>query len=73
MATLSTDNIGKLAPRWFRRTKRAVTVLSDTAIIMLLAMGYKDDSFVMLCLRVGVSGVLNSIEMLLADETEIKS
>ena len=68
--TLSRKNLNKPAPRWFRRTKKAVTNLCDTAVIMLLAMGYADNSFAMLCIRTGVSGVLSAAEAFIANGEE---
>lgn len=65
--TLSPENAGKPAPRWFRKTKRAVTVLADTAVIMLLATGHAQNSIIMLWCRVGISGVLTALETLLAN------
>ena len=61
------ERVAQPAPKWFRKTKRAATLLSDTAIVMLLAMGYSDSSFLMLCLRVGVSGVLQTVEAILVE------
>lgn len=61
------ERVSQPAPKWFRKTKRATTLLSDTAIVMLLAMGYSDDSFLLLCLRVGVSGVLQTVEAILVE------
>jgi len=68
--TLSTENSNKPAPKWFRKLKKALTLLSDTAIVMLLAMGFAENSLLMLCLRVGLSGVLQSLEVLLANGEE---
>lgn len=65
--TISPDNVHKPAPRWFRKLKRAVTVLSDTAVIMLLATGHEQNSIIMLWCRVGISGVLTALETLLAN------
>jgi hypothetical protein len=45
-------------------------MLSDTAIVMLLAMGYTENSLIMLWLRVGLSGVLNTLEVVLANGEE---
>ncbi|NCT92956.1 MAG: hypothetical protein GXC72_00905 [Chitinophagaceae bacterium] len=64
------ENTKKPAPRWFRKTKRAAEMLSDTAIVMLISMGYAENSLVMLWLRVGLSGILNTLEMVLANGEE---
>ena len=55
------------APKWFRKTKRALTLLSDTAIVILLSMGYAENSLILLYLRVGLSGVLQAVEAILVD------
>lgn len=65
--SLSTTNLSKPAPRWFRKTKRAVTVLADTAVIMLLATGHQENSIIMLWCRVGISGILTALESFLAN------
>lgn len=64
-ATLS--NTSKPAPRWFRKLKTSLTILSDTAVVMLLSMGHQENSFIMLWCRVGLSGVLTALEALLAN------
>ncbi len=68
--SVAVSNANKPAPRWFRKLKRALTMLSDSAIVMLLAMGYTDNSIVMLWLRVGLSGILNTLEVVLANGEE---
>lgn len=68
--TASINNANKPAPKWFRKTKRALTMLSDSAIVMLLARGYTENSVVMLWIRVGLSGVLNTLEVVLANGEE---
>lgn len=64
------QSVNKPAPRWFRKTKRALTLLADTACIILLSMGYSEDSLLMLVLRVGLSGVLQSFEIILSNGEE---
>jgi cytochrome c oxidase assembly protein Cox11 len=68
--TISPNNIHRPAPRWFRKTKKALTLLSDTACVMLLALGHADNSLLMLICRIGISGVLQSVEALLANGEE---
>ena len=65
--SVSRRNINKPAPRWFRKTKSALTILGDTAVIMLLAMGYAENSLVMLICRVGLSGALQALEAILSN------
>lgn len=64
------ENAKKPAPRWFRKLKRAVTMLSDTAVVMLLATGHSENSLVILWCRVGISGLLNTLEVVLANGEE---
>lgn len=65
--TFSPDNTNKPAPKWFRKLKSASGYLVDGAIIMVLATGHKDNSFLMLLLRVGYSRVMAAIEALIAN------
>jgi hypothetical protein len=66
--TLSRKNIHKQARQWFRKLKKALSLLSDSTVIILLAAGYADDSFTILVIRVGVSASLNTLEIFLSDE-----
>lgn len=62
------NNIKSPAPKWFLRLKRSLTLMADTVSVILLARGYLQDSFIMLIVRVGVSGLLESLEALLSDK-----
>lgn len=68
--TISRKNVKCPAPLWFIRLKKAVSRLSNTAVIILLASGYGEESLMILWIRVGISGVLDAIEMLLSDTEE---
>ena len=68
MTTISRKNIYKSAPVWFRKTKKALTILQDTTVIILLALGQSEHSLLMLLIRVGLSGALTALEAVLADE-----
>lgn len=68
--TINIKNVGRPAPRWFRKTKKAISILTDTAIVMLLAMGHKDNSVLMLWCRVGIGGLLTAFEEILANGEE---
>lgn len=61
-------NLYKPAPKWFVKLKKAMSFLTDGAIVILLGIGYAEDSLVLLILRIGVSAVLNTIEVFLSDE-----
>lgn len=69
--TFNTKNINSLAPKWFRRLKKSITLLADTTAVILLAMGYTENTLIMLIVRIGVSGVLESVEALLSDSPEV--
>ena len=68
MATLSTKHIQQPVPRWFRKTKAAVSHISDGAIIILLACGYADNSLVMLIVRIGISKGMAALGAFLAED-----
>jgi hypothetical protein len=53
-------------PLWFRKLKRIITFLSDAAVVILLAMGYSENSLILLIFRVGISAVINSVETFLS-------
>jgi len=67
--TLSRKNFNKTKPPKFLKIKKAITLLSDAAIIILLGLGYSDNSLIILILRVGLSAVLESIQLLISNET----
>jgi hypothetical protein len=62
------NRVNQPAPKWFIKTKKAVSVLSNGIIIILLAMGYTDSSMVMLLLKVGVSTAMSTLEAILVDD-----
>lgn len=61
------ERVNKPAPAWFRKTKKAALLLADTAIVILLARGYAENSLIMLYLRVGLSGALQALEAVLVE------
>jgi hypothetical protein len=63
-------NMNQPAPIWFRKTKKIISLLSDAAIVVLLSFGYSENSLIMLVLRVGLSAVMNSLEVILASGEE---
>lgn len=67
---VSITNVGLPAPRWFKRLSKAVSILSNTAVVIMLALGYAEDSLIMLIVRVGISGLMSFIEALLVDSNE---
>lgn len=52
----------------FTKIKNAVSILSDTAVVMLLALGYAENSMEILICRVGISGIMNTINVFLKEE-----
>jgi len=55
-------------PNWFLKTKNSVSILCDTAVVMLLALGYAENSLEILICRVGISGLMNSLNVFLKPE-----
>lgn len=65
---ISHRNIACPEPKWFRRLKNAASIGSNTAVVLLLAAGYSDDSFSILIVRVGLSGLMSFVGALLSDK-----
>jgi len=61
-------NISKPAPKWFRKTQRVVGIAQDTIIVIMLAMGYSEQSLLMLIIRIGVSNLLKMVEAILKED-----
>lgn len=68
--TLNIENSGKAAPRWFRKFKKVWTNTETAAIVILLAMGYASESFLMLCIRTASSWLLENLETILATDDQ---
>lgn len=68
--SLTGANINNPAPQWFTKTKSAVSILSNTAVIILLAAGIaKDNALLILILRTGISGVFDALNGVLGTDT----
>ena len=67
---LSVKNINKPAPLWYRKLRKIVSLASNTAVVILLGMGYSDNSFWILVFRVGISGLMDTIDVFLSDEAQ---
>jgi len=67
---LSINNINKPTPIWFKRLSNAVSILSNGTIAILLALGFKDSSLIMLLLKIGLSTLMQTIGALLTDTPE---
>lgn len=62
--------INKNTPIWFRKLRKGITLLSDATIVILLGIGYTDDSLLMLVLRVGISAIVNTVEIFLTENPD---
>lgn len=70
---LSIDNIHKPAPRWFRRTKKAVLILLGAANGMIASWNIQDEllkSRIQLWCTMGVVAILEALEALLSNGEE---
>lgn len=67
---LSVKNINKPAPLWYRKLRKIVSLVSNTAVVILLGMGYSDNSFWILVCRIGISGLMDTIDIFLSDEAQ---
>jgi hypothetical protein len=68
--TISLDNHGKPAPKWFRKFKKAIMVLTVAANVMIGSWGLKDPLLVarlQLWCTVGIIAILEALEALLAN------
>ena len=71
--TLSINNHTKPAPKWFRKTKKAILTLTVAANAMIGSWGLKDPLLVarlQLWCTVGIIAVLEALEVLLANGEE---
>lgn len=65
--TVSIKNVRKKAPSTFIKAKKAVSILSNAAVVMLLAMGHAENSTAMLIARVAISAVMEAVEAVIAE------
>jgi hypothetical protein len=71
--TVSMNNIGHPAPRWFRRTKKAILIMTMAANAMIASYGFTDELLtarLQLWCTIGIGALLESIEALLKDDEE---
>jgi hypothetical protein len=64
---LNVENSGRPAPRWFRKFKKIWTNTETAAIVILLACGFKSESFLILCVKTSTNWLLENLETLLAN------
>ena len=71
--TLSLKNAGKPAPKWFRKFKRAVGVLTMAGNVMVQSWGLPDPLLVakiQLWCTIGIGAVMEAMEIMLANGEE---
>lgn len=64
--TFSPNNFNTPAPVLFTKINTAVSQLTNAAIVILLAMGYTDNSLVLLIIKVGTSAIMGALGAFLA-------
>lgn len=65
--SISLKNINQPAPPLFQRIDKAVSLLTNASIVILLSMGYKDSSLLFLFLKIGISSIMQAIGAILAE------
>ena len=71
--TVSMNNIGHPAPRWFRRTKKAILIVTMAANAMIASYGFTDELFtarLQLWCTIGIGALLEAVEAVLKDDEE---
>ena len=71
--TLSIKNSRHPAPRWFRKFKKAVEILTVAANVMVAQWGFEDQLLttkLQLWCTIGIAAILNAFEALLKDDGE---
>lgn len=71
MPTLSVNNIGHPPPRWFRRSKKAILIVTMAANAMIASWGFPDQLLttrLQLWCTIGIGALLEAIESLLKDD-----
>jgi hypothetical protein len=69
--TFKLSNGGKTAPRWFRKAKGAIEILTVAANVMIASWGFSDPLLttrLQLWCTVGIFSILKAAEFVLADE-----
>ena len=71
--TISKDNMHKPAPKWFRKWKKAIGILTLAANVMIQSWGLPDPLLVakiQLWCTIGIGAILEALEVLLANGEE---
>lgn len=67
MAKINRTSYKKPAPRWFRLTKKILSLTLNTVITGLLILGYTNDSLILLFIKLGESYLMNLLDTLLSN------
>lgn len=70
---ISMGNSGRPSPRWFRKFKKVWTNTETAAIVLLLSVGYANESFLILCIKTATNWLLENLETILANGEEYTS
>lgn len=68
--SVSINNTKRPAPKWFRKTKKAIGILTVAANVMVASWGFTDQLLVtklQLWCTVGIGAILEALEALLAN------
>ena len=57
----------------FQKISKAVSIISNTLVIILLGLGFEENSLILLIARVGISGLMSAIEVFYTDEKTNKN
>lgn len=74
--TVKISNVNKPAPRWFRKTKKAVGILTLAGNVMIQSWGLPDPlqvARIQLWCTIGIGAILEALEALLANGEEYKT
>ena len=56
----------------FQKISKAVSIISNTLVIILLGLGFEENSLTLLIARVGISGLRSAIEVFYTDDKTTK-
>ena len=52
----------------FHKISKAVSIISNTVVIILLGLGFEENSLILLIARVGISGLMSALEVFYTDD-----
>jgi len=73
MASISINNHSRPAPKWFRRTKKALSILVVAANTMVASWGFENEILVtriQIWCTIGIMAILEALETLLSNGEE---